>query len=440
MFVTFVINSYYTQDLNTIIFGNLSMTNDKPTTSNVISAVVLSAVLLTGTLTIALPFQQSYAFTSGDSIFGFEASGGVGYIQEYNATGFLVNEFQPNCANPDNQCNGRGLAFDGVDLWYSVVNSTGLYTGDGLIHKIGRTGGADITTIPDPYGPNGRGIGALDYDFDSNTLWAISYVPDNGVFTTGNQTVFQLNPTDGTVLASCDVEKTTGGAGTETLALDPNGTTFWTNAGEPEDFVDEYELPNAVNQGQCVATGNSFNPTSVLIGGLDFDSSGSFINSNVIGAISDLGSDPTAAPVDSFTTTRALEDITIVPPTGCSPGFWKTHTDETKYPNAWPSTSYLPGDDFETVFTTDLPDKYGTPTLEEALNAKGGNGNQLLRFATATLLNADHQDIQPEEDYDTTAEIIAIVSAVDWEDKDSIKSAIQQLAPQTDFLCPISGQ
>ncbi len=417
------------------------MTNDKQTTSNVISAMILGAVLLTGTFTIALPFQQSYAFTSGDSIFGIETTFGVGYIQEYNATGSLVNEFQPNCVNPDNQCNGRGLAFDGVDLWYSVVNGTGAYTGDGLIHKIARTGGADITTIPDPYGPNGRGIGALDFDFNTHSLWAISYIPDNGVFTTGNQTVFQLNPADGTVLASCDVEKTTGGAGTETLALDPNGTTFWTNAGEPEDFVDEYELPNAVNQGQCVATGNSFNPTSVLIGGLDFDSSGSFINTPVGGFMYDLGSDPTAAPVDSFTITRALEDITIVPPTGCSPGFWKTHTDATKYPNAWPSTSYAPGDDFETVFTTDLPAQYGTPTLEDALNAHGGNKvSQLLRFATATLLNADQPDIQPEEDYDEAAEIIAIVSAVDWEDKDSIKSAIEQLAPQTDFLCPISGQ
>ena len=419
------------------------MTNDKPTTSNVISAVVLSAVLLTGTLAIALPFQESYAFTPGDRIFGYETTFGVGYIQEYDATGALVNEFQPNCGTPDNQCNGRGLAFDGVDLWYTVVNGTGAFTGDGLIHKIARTGGADITTIPDPYGPNGRGIGALDFDFNTNTLWAISYVPDNGIFTTGNQTVFQINPADGTVLASCDVEKTiAGGAGTETLALDPNGTTFWTNAAEPEPFVDEYQLPNAVDQGQCVATGNSFNPTSVAIGGLDFDSSGSFINSDVAGTMSDLGTDPTAAPVDTFATTRALEDITVVPPTGCSPGFWKTHTDETKYPNAWPSTGYAPGDSFESVFGVTLPAPYDdTTTLEDALNAKGGSKvSQLLRFATATLLNADQPDIQPEEAYDETAEIIAIVSAVDWNDKDSIKSAVQQLAPQTDFLCPISGQ
>lgn len=417
------------------------MTNDKQTTSNVISAMVLSAVLLTGTLTIALPFQQSYAFTSGDSIFGHSV-GGHGYIQEYNSTGSLVNEFQPDCIIVNDNCNGRGLAFDGVDLWYTVVNGT-QFTGDGLIHKVARTGGADITTIPDPFGIDGRGIGALDYDFSTHTLWAISYIPDTGIHMAGNQTVFQINPADGTVLASCDVEKTIAfGAGTETLALDPNGTTFWTNAAEPELFVDEYELPNVVDQGQCVATGNSFNPTSERIGGLDFDSSGNFINSDTFGStMYDMGTNPSDPAIDSFATTRQVEDITIVPPTGCSPGFWKTHTDETKYPNAWPSTNYAPGDDFETVFSTDLPAQYGTPTLEDALNAQGGNKvSQLLRFATATLLNADQPDIQPEEDYDEAAEIIAIVSAVDWEDKDSIKSAIQQLAPQTDFLCPISGQ
>lgn len=420
------------------------MTNDKRTTSNVISAMVLGAVLLTGTITITMPFQQSYAFTTGDRIFGFSVGGfGTnGYIQEYNSTGSLVNEFQPSgCLFVGDNCNGRGLAFDGVDLWYTAVNGTA-FTGDGLIHKVATTGGADLATIPDPYGNNGRGIGALDYDFSTHTLWAISYIPDTGIHMTGNQTVFQINPADGTVLASCDVEKTIAlGAGTETLALDPNGTTFWTNAAEPELFVDEYELPNAVNQGQCVATGNSFNPTSERIGGLDFDSSDSFINSDTFGStMYDMGTNPSDPAIDSFVTTRSLEDITIVPPTGCSPGFWKNHTDETKYPNAWPSTNYAPGDDFETVFSTDLPAKYGTPTLEDALNANGGKVNQLLRFATATLLNADHQDIQPEEDYDTAAEIIAIVSAVNWEDKDSIKSAIQQLSPQTDFLCPISGQ
>jgi hypothetical protein len=417
------------------------MTNDKPTTSNVISAVVLSAVLLTGTLTIALPFQQSFAFTSGDSIFGHSVGGGHGYIQEYNATGSLVNEFQPDCIIVNDNCNGRGLAFDGVDLWYTVVNGT-QFTGDGLIHKVARNGGADITTIPDPYGIDGRGIGALDYDFSTHTLWAISYIADNGINVAGNQTVFQIDPSDGTILANCDVKKTTGGAGTETLALDPNGTTFWTNAGEPEDFVDEYELPNAVDQGQCVATGNSFNPTSQRIGGLDFNSSGNFINSDTFGSmIYDMGTNPSDPEIDSFATTRQIEDIAIIPPTGCSPGFWKTHTDETKYPNAWSSTSYAPDDDFETVFSTDLPAQYGTPTLEDALNAKGGNQvNQLLRFATATLLNAEQPNIIPEEDYDEAAEIIAIVSAVDWEDRDSVRSAIQQLAPQTDFLCPISGQ
>jgi hypothetical protein len=130
-------------------------------------------------------------------------------------------------------------------------------------------------------------------------------------------------------------------------------------------------------------------------------------------------------------------------PEGCSPGFWKTHTDDTKYPNAWPSTSYAPTDDFETVFGIDLPASFGEPTLDDALNAKGGNKiNQLLRFATATLLNADHPEIVPEEPYDTAAEIIAIVQVVDAASysKSSIQNAIGQIAPQTDWGCSITGQ
>src|SRR5712692_316841 len=53
-------------------------------------------------------------------------------------------------------CNGRGLAWDGTNLWYSVVSGpcSGSFSGDGLIHKVGPTGGADLLlTIPDPYGP-----------------------------------------------------------------------------------------------------------------------------------------------------------------------------------------------------------------------------------------------------------------------------------------------
>jgi hypothetical protein len=128
---------------------------------------------------------------------------------------------------------------------------------------------------------------------------------------------------------------------------------------------------------------------------------------------------------------------------GCSPGFWKTHTDINKYPNAWPATAYDPDLKFEDVFfLVELPNPYGEETtLEEALNAKGGKKvSQLLRFATATLLNASHGDIEPESDFADPQDIIDLVNLVNWNDKNSIKDAIQELAPLTNLGCPISGQ
>ena len=126
--------------------------------------------------------------------------------------------------------------------------------------------------------------------------------------------------------------------------------------------------------------------------------------------------------------------------TGCSPGFWKTHTDDTKFPNAWGVTGFSPDDDFDLIFgladgtTDDL-------TLIQALESKGGKENQLYRFAVATLLNAAHPTIDAEDGFDEVSEIIAIVSAVDFEDRTSIRAAVALLAPQTDLIgCPITGE
>ena len=126
--------------------------------------------------------------------------------------------------------------------------------------------------------------------------------------------------------------------------------------------------------------------------------------------------------------------------TGCSPGFWKTHTDDTKFPNALSQTGFIPEDDFDDVFS--LADgTTGDLTLIQALESKGGKENQLYRFAVATLLNAAHPTIDAEDGFDEVSEIIAIVSAVDFEDRTSIRAAVALLAPQTDLIgCPITGE
>src|SRR5919108_2909602 len=81
---------------------------------------------------------------------------------------------------------------------------------------------------------------------------------------------------------------------------------------------------------------------------------------------------------------------------GCTPGFWKTHTDE------WPAP-YEPSTLFEDVFgESPLDDDL---TLLQALNLGGGGLNALARAAVAALLNAASDEIDFEF---TVEEVIAM--------------------------------
>ena len=82
---------------------------------------------------------------------------------------------------------------------------------------------------------------------------------------------------------------------------------------------------------------------------------------------------------------------------GCTPGFWKNHTD------VWPIST---GDDFDTIFGRNAftPDI----TMLEAVALKGGQLKALSRHAAAAYLNA----FSPLVNYDmTTAEVIAAFQA-----------------------------
>jgi hypothetical protein len=112
--------------------------------------------------------------------------------------------------------------------------------------------------------------------------------------------------------------------------------------------------------------------------------------------------DTAATGSDSETVT-----VTVLCPTeGCTPGFWKNHTD------VW--VTYTPGTLVGSVFTvpaalSDLADD----TFLTALSYPGGTGDAgaaqiLLRAGVAALLNA----ASPSVDYPlTTAQVIALVNA-----------------------------
>jgi hypothetical protein len=69
---------------------------------------------------------------------------------------------------------------------------------------------------------------------------------------------------------------------------------------------------------------------------------------------------------------------------GCTPGYWKNHTD------AWVGLS--PGTPFDSLFGSG---PWGDINLLEALNMKGNKNKweALVRHATAAALNCNHPDV-----------------------------------------------
>ncbi len=228
-------------------------------------AIAISMTLLI----LPFPILASGSHTGiADQIWGIENNDGtfgVTNIDNFNPTTDTTTTISIVPASPSE--NGRGIAYDGTNLWYTVLSGAGSFTGDGLIHKVAPTGGPDIATIPDPFGPGGRGIGALD--FDGTNLWAISYLADSSLM----ETIFKINPTDGTVLASCAILFGINAIGADTLAIVKG--KILTNIELSRNILLEYDPPSSIG-GSCTKTGNVFSlPLGVT--GIDTDSAGNLV-------------------------------------------------------------------------------------------------------------------------------------------------------------------
>jgi hypothetical protein len=224
--------------------------------------VSLAAILLLLPATNSLSVYATHLGTSSQ-VWGIEAAG-ISKIHQFDPT--TDSTITISRVPTSNSENGRGIASDGTNIWYTILNATG-FRGDGKIHKIAPTGGPDIAAIPDPFGPNGRGIGALD--FDGRDLWALSYLQSGN----NTQTVFKIDSNTGTVLASCEVPDGGGGVGADTLAIVKG--KILTDAGELLKNLTEYNPPSGIG-GVCTPTGNVFT-LPVPVTGIDTDSAGNLL-------------------------------------------------------------------------------------------------------------------------------------------------------------------
>ena len=131
----------------------------------------------------------------------------------FAATGSVLRDIIPGGTTD----NGRGLAFDGTNLWYTLV-------GDSHIYKVSTTGAplGSITVAGDV----SKG-GPLAWD--GSALWTANYSDPSNI-------LYRINPANGAILSSCDIAAANPGnpavPGPKGITsfpdgLDWSGTTLW---------------------------------------------------------------------------------------------------------------------------------------------------------------------------------------------------------------------
>lgn len=122
--------------------------------------------------------------------------------------------------------------------------------------------------------------------------------------------------------------------------------------------------------------------------------------------------------------------------TGCTPGYWKNHTE------SWAGTGYAPDQTVGSVFSgaSAFP-TLASQSLLQALQGGGGSGTLgaakvLLRAATAALLNSASSGV----DYPrTTAEILADVNAaLGSNNRNTMLALAAELDSDNNLGCPLS--
>jgi hypothetical protein len=146
------------------------------------------------------------------------------------------------------------------------------------------------------------------------------------------------------------------------------------------------------------------------------------IPANAIQTLVTVVSPPEPPTADSLIFQTAALRTDAAPQDSCTPGIWKNLP--KKLP-LWVEAGISPGESFDSIFgcsSTGL-------SMGDAVDAKGGNENKLIRFAAASYLNALHPDV----DFDlSAAEVIAMFCAAwaseDWDAFDGF---------YTNYVCPL---
>jgi hypothetical protein len=149
------------------------------------------------------------------------------------------------------------------------------------------------------------------------------------------------------------------------------------------------------------------------------------------------GKDPSGKPV---TDSDPSHYFGVQPPPdpnqGCTPGYWKNHA------KSWPASGYSTSQAVQSVFgeASRYP-SFGSAALIEALSFQGGSGveggvGNLLRAATASLLNAAHPGVSFPR---TQAQVIGDVnSALASGNRDQMIGLAAALDADNNLGCPLN--
>jgi hypothetical protein len=155
------------------------------------------------------------------------------------------------------------------------------------------------------------------------------------------------------------------------------------------------------------------------------------------GVMSGVGFAHETTSTDTTTTTVPTTTTNPPPPPpppggeGCTPGYWK----QSQHFGSW-TAPYDPSDPLAELFDADALEIHGLEdlTLLEALRAKGGGANALIRHAVAAVLNAASSGVDFAFD---VATIIADVNAALTGDADAIEDLKDMLADANEAGCPL---
>lgn len=148
------------------------------------------------------------------------------------------------------------------------------------------------------------------------------------------------------------------------------------------------------------------------------------------------GKTPCGASVSDSDPTHYFYDPPVLGSQGCTPGYWKNHTD------SWPAAGYSPGQKVQSVFAqAALYPSLGSDTLHGALSFKGGStlegaAGNLLRASVASLLDASHPGVNYPR---TPASVISDVNAaLASGNRDTMLSLASEIDADNNLGCPLN--